>query len=289
MSFKEFADDIRKNEWNVFGAELYEDGVLTHTYGDTRNELHEIYSATKTILSIAVGIAVGEKRFDISKPILSYLPAGKVGKLSADQKEAFSSITVERLLAMSVAGLPFRAEGDSYIDVALNVKLPNPGERTFNYSNICSHLVAVALTEVLGTDLGGFIEERIFRPLGIDRYEYARCPEGYFYGASGVKLTVNELSRIGLLLYNKGTFDGQRIVSEEYVRTATSVHQMCREGGYGYFIWKYRDGFSINGRLGQKCYVLPNQKLIVSYLCHIEDEFRDLLNSMERNILGVNV
>ena len=102
-----------------------------------------------------------------------------------------------------------------------------------------------------------------------------------------MKLTVHDLSKIGLLLYNKGVYDGQRIVSEEYVDMATSIQQMNREGGYGYYIWKYRDGFSINGKWKQKCYVLPKRGIIVTYLSHIEDDSHDLLDSMEKNILGI--
>ena len=102
-----------------------------------------------------------------------------------------------------------------------------------------------------------------------------------------MKLTVHDLSKIGLLLYNKGMYDGQRIVSEEYVDMATSIQQMNREGGYGYYIWKYRDGFSINGKWKQKCYVLPERGIIVTYLSHIEDDSHDLLDSMEKNILGI--
>ena len=89
-------------------------------------------------------------------------------------------------------------------------------------------------------------------------------------------------------MYNKGIDEGSRIVSEKYVDTATSVLQMNREGGYGYFIWKYRDGFSINGKWKQKCYVLPERGLIVTYLSHIEDDSHDLLHSMEKHILGIN-
>ena len=102
-----------------------------------------------------------------------------------------------------------------------------------------------------------------------------------------MKLTVHDLSKIGLLLYNKGVYEGQRIVSEEYVDMATSIQQMNREGGYGYYIWKYRDGFSINGKWKQKCYVLPKRGIIVTYLSHIEDDSHDLLDSMEKNILGI--
>lgn len=103
-----------------------------------------------------------------------------------------------------------------------------------------------------------------------------------------MKLTVNELSRIGLLLYNKGVYEGKRILSEKFVEMATSVQQTNREGGYGYFIWKYRNGFSISGKWKQKCYCLPEQEIMVTFLSHIEDDSHDLLMSMEKNILGID-
>ena len=87
---------------------------------------------------------------------------------------------------------------------------------------------------------------------------------------------------------NGGTYEGRRIVSEEYVKLATSVQQMNREGGYGFYIWKYRDGYSINGKWKQKCYILPERGIIVTYLSHIEDDSKDLLQSMEKNILGID-
>ena len=81
-------------------------------------------------------------------------------------------------------------------------------------------------------------------------------------------------------------FNGKQIVSKEYVDLATSVQQINKEGGYGFFIWKYKDGFSINGKWGQKCYVLPSQKLIITFLSHIEEGSGRIRESMERNILG---
>ena len=260
MNFDAFVKDIKDNSWNVFGVEVYKKGQLIHSFGDTRDNTHNIYSAAKTVLSVAVGIASDENRFDINRPVLSYLPSDKTNGMSDEQKDAFGRITIQRLLTMSVGDFPFRPEGDSWLDFALSIKLTDPDGRTFNYSNI---------------------------PLGISQYEYSRCPEGYFYGASGMRMTVNGLSRIGLLLYNKGMADVQRILSEEYV-AATSIQQMNREGGYGYFIWKYRDGFSINGKLKQKCYVLPGQDLVITYLSHIEDDSHDLLESMEKNLLDIH-
>lgn len=310
MDFERFIQDIKENKWNVFGVELYEKGKLSHSYGDTDTSLHEIYSATKTILSIVVGIAWDQGFFDFKRSLLDYLPKNCVSKMPAEQYAAFQQITIENLLTMSVAGLPFRASGPSWLDFSLSCKIKNPGERVFNYSNISAYLVGVALSEALKSsgwqadsvaasgpqaaealkqsehgDLWSFIQEKLFAPLGITRYEYQRCPQGYFYGTSGMKLTVHDLSKLGILLYNKGEFEGRRIVSEEYVKRATSIQQMNREGGYGYFIWKYRDGFSINGKWGQKCYVLPEQELIISFLSHIEDESVLLRESMEQHLL----
>ena len=287
MNFDAFVNDIVTNGWNVFGAEVYEDRKLIHSFGDTTDNVHEIYSATKAVLSVTVDIAKEDVKFDIDKPITYYLPKSRIETLPEEQRRTFDRLSVRRFLTMSVGDLPFRPEGDSFLDFALNVKISDPDTRVFNYNNISAYLVGVALAEALGTDLGKYIEEKLFAPLGIDKFEYARCPEGYFYGASGMKLTVNELSRVGMLLYNKGTFEGKRILSEKYVEEATSVQQMNREGGYGYFLWKYRDGFSINGKWKQKCYILPERKLIVTYLSHIEDDSHDLLDSMEKHILGV--
>ena len=286
MDFDQFVKDITDNKWNVFGTEVYENGKLLHSFGDTTG-LHEIYSATKTVLSIAVGILYDEGRIDLNRSILNYLPSEKLLSLSDKQKECWEKISIRRLLTMSVTDLPFRAEGDNWLDFSLACEIEDPEKLQFNYSNISAYLVGVALTEALGSDLGEFIEKRIFAPLEITNYEYGRSPEGYFYGASMMRLCVHDLSKFGMLLYNKGVYNGNRIVSEEYVEMATSIQQMNREGGYGFFIWKYRDGFSINGKLKQKCYILPKRGIFVTYLSHIEDNSHDLLESMEKNILGI--
>ncbi len=286
MDFEAFVKDITDNKWNVYGVEVYENEKLTHSFGDTEG-IHDLYSATKTITSIAVGIVYDEGKIDLEETVLTYLPDDKVSKMSEDQYKTWKKITLRRLMTMSVADIPFVAEGDSWIDFALSCPISNPEEKVFNYSNINTYLVGVCLTKAIGSDLGAFIEDRIFKPLNIVNYEYARCPEGYFYGASRAKLSVHDLSKIGLLLCNGGEYKGKRIVSEKYVEMATSVQQMNREGGYGFFIWKYRDGFSINGKLNQKCYILPNEKIIVTYLSNFEDESHSLKNSMEKNILNV--
>lgn len=284
MHFEAFVEDIRTNHWNVHGVEVYENGRLLHRYGDTDQSRFPIYSATKTITSVAAGMAFDRRKIDLNKSVLYYLPEETVGQMSKTQSAVFSQITIQRLLTMSVSGFPFRPEGKSFLNYSLSCPIEHVETRTFHYSNIPAYLVGVALTQALSQDLFQFLSENLFASLHIIDPVYTRCPDGYFYGASGMEMSVHDLSQVGLLLYNGGVYEGKRILSEEYVKAATGVRQMNREGGYGYFIWKYRDGFSINGKWKQKCYILPEKRLMITYLSHIEDDSQDLLESMERHI-----
>lgn len=287
MDFDGFVKDITDNKWNVFGAEVYQDCSLKYSYGDTTG-LHEIYSATKSVLSAAVGIVYDEGLIDLERPITDYLPEERCRTLSGKQYDCFKRISVRRLLTMSVKGFPFRPDGNAdWLDFSLSCEIGDPDRVEFDYSNIPPYLIGVALTEITGNDLGEFIEKRIFAPMDITSFKYGRSPEGYFYGASHMLLSVHDLSKFGMLFYNKGIYNGKRIISEAYADLATSAQQMNREGGYGFYFWKYRGGFSINGKWKQKCYVLPQKGLIITYLSHIENDSHDLLESMEKHILGI--
>ena len=91
-----------------------------------------------------------------------------------------------------------------------------------------------------------------------------------------MELTVEELGRLGLLYLKKGEWNGTRILEEEWVKEATSVKTACREGGYGYFIWKYKDGFRITGKWGQRCFVFPDTGITATYLSDMQQQSEDL-------------
>lgn len=286
MNFNAFVEDIEKNQWNVYGVEIYVDGKLLHQYGDTTEHRYEIFSATKTITSIAVGMAVDEGKLDIHKSVLEYLPADVVDKMTVEQLKVYKNITTKRLLTMSVSGYPFRPTGESWLTDSLQYTITDVNKKEFDYSNVSAYLVGVVVSCAVQEDLYQYLNRKLFAPLDIVCPPFQRCPDGYFYGASGMELTVHELSKIGQLLYNGGVYEGRQILPSEYVKEATSVQQMNREGGYGYFIWKYRDGFSINGKWGQKCYILPKDKLMITFLSHMEEHSGELKASMEKHLIG---
>ena len=95
-----------------------------------------------------------------------------------------------------------------------------------------------------------------------------------------------QLSKFGLMLCNGGVWEGRRIISEEYVRLATSAQIAVREGGYGYFFWQLRQGgFRLSGKWGQKCFCFPKRGLVITYLANMEEGSDAGWQSMERNLL----
>lgn len=283
MNFSAFVGEIEGNQWPVHGVQVYEKGSLAHEWGDTKTR-YPIYSCTKTILSLAVGMAMDDGKVDIHQPLLRYLPEKAIREMDEVQRAVYAALPVERLLCMSVCGYPFRLSGQgNWLREALSY--PVQQERAFDYSNLSAYLVGVAVTEALQEDVFGFLERRLLLPLGIDHPSCERCTDGYFYGATGMTLSVEELSRIGLLLYQGGQYGGQQLVSENYVKQMTALQQPVREEGYGYFIWRYRDGFSINGKWGQKCYILPRQEKMVTFLSLWEEDTLPIKLSMEKHLL----
>lgn len=286
MDFSGFERDIRKKDWQVHGVEVYENDALVWHYGDTEKMRYPLFSITKSVTALAVGMAADDGKIRIDDSVLKYLPEKVVGALSKNQRETYRTITLRRLMTMSVPGYPFRPEGDDWLRFSLEVPLLDAETPRFDYSNIPAYLVGVAASRALGEDLHAFLDRRLFAPLGIRNTRCAHSPEGYFYGATGLEMTVNELSRLGKLIYHGGVWEGTRFVSEKWVREMKTAQQMNREGGFGYFLWKYRTGNSMNGKWGQKCYLLPQEGKMITFLSHMEEGSDPLRESMERHLLA---
>lgn len=283
MDFQGFVDVIKEKKLEVYGAQVFHKDKIVGSWQEEPMLRHPIYSATKSIVSLAVGMARDDGKFDTDATIYEYLKSEVPVYASSKQVEILKKISVKRLLTMSVQGYPFRPEGDNWLEFSLLYPLEKVEEPVFDYSNIPAYLVGVAVAKALGVHLYDYLEERLFNPLGIVEPSFQNCPSGYFYGASGMFLTVPELAKIGQLCLQKGVFEGQRLVSETYIDEATSIQQLNREGGYGYFFWKYKEGYRISGKWGQRSFVFPEKDMVITYLSN--NGSGEVTEAMEKFIL----
>ena len=283
--FESFIHKVEQNNWPVYGIEVFYQDKVVNQYNFVPEARHPIYSVVKAFTSTAVGLAVDEGKFSIDASIYDYLAEEIPKDIPDEQLNVLRKMSIKRLLTMSVPGYPFRPEGNNWLQFSLTYPVKLSDTPVFDYSNISSYLVGVAVEKAVGEHLIKYLDTRLLQPLGIENLDYMNCPSGHFYGGSGMCLTVNELSRLGQLYLQKGWYNGKQIISKEWVREATAIQQMNREGGYGYYIWKYKDGYRISGKWGQRCYVFPERELMITYLANFEKGPDMAQIAMEEEIL----
>ena len=74
MNFDAFVKEIKERGLAVYGTEVYVDRELSYSFGDTTGKRYPLYSATKTVLALAVGIAADRGLIDLGRSILNYIP-----------------------------------------------------------------------------------------------------------------------------------------------------------------------------------------------------------------------
>ncbi|MBT1596740.1 serine hydrolase domain-containing protein [Curtobacterium flaccumfaciens] len=204
------------------------DDVAEHRWTpDVRREVH---SVAKGVCVVAAGIAADDGLVDVDEPIARYLTG--TGLALGD---GVDRVTLRHLLTMtSGIDMPWSAtELTDWPDLAAEfLRRPSRG-RVFQYANASTY-TAMRVLETRVGDVGAFVTERLFAPLGIQDVEWQRCPNGFVAGGEGLSLRTEELARIGRLVRDRGIVDGQRIVSARWC-DAMHTDWVEREGtGPGY-------------------------------------------------------
>jgi hypothetical protein len=122
--------------------------------------------------------------------------------------------------------------------------------------------------------VGQFAENFLFGTLGIERYRWFILPSGKEYTGGGFRMRPRDMARFGQLYLQKGTWNGEQLISKEWVEESTRAHLLTSaqlDRHYGYYWW--REAFSIDNRWiqtyfasgngGNKIYVFPTEDLIV--------------------------
>lgn len=232
---------------------------------------HDVKSASKSLLSALVGIAL--ERDDLpglEVPVAELLPTYGRGLAGAKRR-----ITLAHLLSMST-GLAstsgehygaWVAAGD-WTAAALDRPLAAaPGEE-FIYSTGNTHLLSAVLTEATGRSTLEFAREVLFEPIGIEVASWQRSPEGFYFGGNNLRMSPRDLARFGQLFLQQGRWDGRQVVPADWVERSTRRHAVGwpdRYGAYGYLWWLPDDpwgSFAAIGYGGQFLYVVPELRML---------------------------
>lgn len=282
--FRDFIEELNQNNWEIHGIQIVKDSKLIHQYGDCITR-YPIYSATKSILSLAVGIAVQEEKMSIDEPVYRYICDIVPDSITKSKIDILNNLSIKRLLTMSIPGLPFRPQGDNWLEYSINCLPDDITKNEFQYSNIPAYLTGLAVSRAVGEHVISYLQPRLFDILEIKEPIYQNCPGGYFYGASGMQLSVEELGKIGQLCFNRGMYQGKRVVSEKWLNEAVKKQIECREGGYGFYFWRFDEGYRISGKWGQRCIVIPPNNLIITYLSDMEEGSEQVTDAVKKYLI----
>ncbi len=273
---KDYIAFIEEEQLPVYGIVVLKDGVKAAEQHFVPEERRNLYSATKSITSLAIGLAIEEEYMKLEDTLLTFFEKDVPKDLPKEHLDNLNKVTVERLLKMSVLDYSFeRPVCDNWLSYILSIPLPRVEQVAFSYSNFNSYLAGVMVERATKTRMMDYLAPRLFEPLGIDRVECAFSPEGYYYGSTGMYLTINELARFGQLCLQKGNYNGRQLISGDWIEAATKKQIETREGGYGYFFWRYRDNiYRASGKWGQRSIVIPDKNAVIAVMSDIQDEAR---------------
>src|SRR5215471_8758912 len=241
-----------------------------------RDQKHYLNSATKSVLSGLVGIAIQEGRLREDDRVLSFFPDFMATEQDARKKQ----ITIKQLLTMS-SGIswPQTATGENAsVDMGKSsdwarfiLDRPMAAEPggVINYSNGDSHLMAAILQKATGSTALEFARENLFGPLGIEDVAWDTDPQGRNIGSAALKMRPVDMAKFGLLYLHGGKAGGRPVVPLGWVkRSLTPQVKMPTKGGpadYGYYWWLYPDQklFEAWGGAGQRIGVFRELDLVV--------------------------
>ncbi|MGI9308916.1 MAG: serine hydrolase domain-containing protein [Gammaproteobacteria bacterium] len=201
------------------------------------NTLHDLRSASKSVVSALVGIAIEEEFIrGLNTPVTELL---NEETLRAYEPPAENSpLLLKHLLSMSAGfdwneRIPYTSpknpeiqmwESDHPAQFALSRPFADePGAR-FNYNGGLTQILVAILEQNTGVALDEYAASRLFAPLGISNVEWIRHKSGQPWGASGLRLNVRDFAKFGQLYLQNGKWQGRQLVPADWVAASVASH-----------------------------------------------------------------
>lgn len=210
---------------------------------------HNVHSVTKSVTSIIAGIAIDRGLIpNVNAKVFDFFPTHNDLR-TPDKYE----ITLEHLLTMS-SGLQWDETSAPYNDPANDLNqlftvsdqvrqvlsknlMAVPGS-TFTYNGGGTNVLGEVIRKSVDARVFDFGDEHLFKPLGITDFSWAQFPSSQEYVSGDLYLRPRDMAKLGYLYLNYGVWDGQQIVSREWVEQSTKVHtHPTGSVSYGYQWW----------------------------------------------------
>ena len=240
--------------------------------GATRASRANIKSASKSVISALVGIAIARGDIDSTNQPISQLLRAETRGLDSVKR----AITVSNLLSMR-AGLQstsFDQYGSwvtsrNWVQNALRRPIVAPPGGEMIYSTGSTHLLSAILTRATGASTHRYAQRHLFAPLGVELRAWQTDPQGVYFGGNDMYLTPRDMLKFGTLYLDGGAYRGRQIVPRAWIDSSWTERTSSPWNGhrYGYGWWtRTAQQHTVRfawGYGGQFIFVVPELQLIV--------------------------
>jgi len=268
-----FLDVIEENNIPLHSFMFMKDGVVGAEgyWKPFKADMpHRMYSVTKSFTAMAIGVLADEGKISLDDKIIKFFP----DLVLDDVHPYIAETTIKNLLMMSTAysKSTYSIKMKDWLKSYFTSIPDHPAGTIFNYDSCGSYVLGAIVKRVTGKPFMEYLGEKVLESIGFEKGR--RClegPDGESWAGSGAIITTRELALFAQLLMNKGNFEGKQLISEKFVKEATTSQINNRiDGsdynyfcGYGYQIWIMRDNaFHLNGMGGQLALGFPETGLI---------------------------
>ena len=241
--------------------------IVDTAFGADPQKTHAVFSLTKTLSALCVGIACDRGALNLDDPIAKFIQL---------PRSMNSKATVRHVLGQTAQSDP-------------------PGSNfKYNSGQVVDTLGAV-LTRALGEPSAEFARRELLEPLGMSNTHWPKLSGGHFRSGFGVRSTSSDLARVGELIRCHGHVQGklgdEALVSKHFIDQLGSAAYPEANGNYGLLSWLNRtqdsgehwirpfsrgEGVMLKGApanliigtgiLGQFILVIPDHEMVVTSL-----------------------
>lgn len=293
-----FFDRMTKSNNEIHNIQIYINNECMLRYAQipyTCTDVREVYSLSKTFTSTVVGIASDMGLLSVEDYVLDFFP-----EIETENKY-FKMLKIKHVLSMNTGHercvMSEMRLAENSVEGFFSVEAKFEPGTHFTYNTGATCLLGAIINRVTGKHFFDFACEKLFYPLGIYDISWSKCHDGNCQCGTGLHISNDDIIKLGLMYYNNGIYNGKRILSEEWIKSATSaISDNSQNGthdwssGYGYQIWvNEKDGFRGDGASGQLCVVAPKYNAVVAVqaMCsNMQDELDgifELLENIEDN------
>ncbi|MBQ8202083.1 MAG: beta-lactamase family protein [Clostridia bacterium] len=232
---------------------------------------HRMYSVSKSMTAIAIGILLGEGRLSLDDHITDYFQ----DYLPEQPDERLLRLTIRDMLRMATCyrSTAYREGVDeNWTKPFFTARATHEPGTVFHYDTGCSQVLAALAARLSGQEVIDFLNERVFRPIGAEDEKYwLRDPSGTCQGGTGLCMSLRDLHKVTRLIMEGGRGLIPGWFCEEMGRNhiINALNATREEGyGYGWQVWMTRAGWAMYGLGGQLAVVCPEKDAL---LCTIAD------------------